>query len=172
MQPAKQDIDWQAVRAGYEDPTVSLARLCRDFGLHRTSLNRRAAREGWVRSTPRPGRGDASPRTLAGRLRRVVSRQIEHLEQAALAPAKGSALAAGERVAKVAAGLVKVLEQLAQLEGTAGRRRPGPDKDIAEPDEHHMREQIARRLEALLGGPRDPGDGGEPAGGRAPLPRS
>lgn len=149
--------DWAAVRQAYCYGDMTVREICHEYGISDRQLYKRKREENW----PDRPRGGARPKTLfalGDRLRRVVERQLFHLEQRLTsdqAPPEGSATQR-ERDARTMSALVRIYEKLIALNNDAKGAAAG-DADASANhgygDINQRRYAIARRLAGL----REPG---------------
>ncbi|MTI17067.1 hypothetical protein E1162_07420 [Rhodobacteraceae bacterium RKSG542] len=153
---------WRAMREQYEIAGKSARAISIEFGVVRSTLQRRIKKEGWI--APEEG-GGASPlrlqrkqkgEALVGRLYRSVEVQLEALEarlNQLRQEGEGTTADAGN-LARTVATLAKTLELLLGL----NQMEPEGDAYNAE-EERRLRQDLAHRLAALCGA--------QPSGGSA-----
>lgn len=159
---AEQDR-WDMVRRLYEETRFTVAEIALFANVSRAALYKRAKREGWT-STRRPGQwrkpplppsaalaalaGDprATGRAEGGAItRRLWAALDRHLDDIETLEADHGAARAAQNLAT----LTRTLETLIDVErGMTAQAQAAPDEGPMDLDE--FRDQIAKRLEALL----------------------
>jgi hypothetical protein len=129
---------------------ATLAAIARELGIKVNTLTQHAVRSGWqVRKT--------QPDLPYHRLRRVLLARIKAAEGR---PA-GKSATDRERDARALNVLAQALERLAGMERALSPPQPAPPPGIegegrSHEDLERIRQEIAQRLEALVGGGQDP----------------
>lgn len=141
--------DWAAIRDAYEDRKLKVSEIARTFGVSQQSIYRRIDGQDWERR--HAGAAIAKRRAAIRRLSRLVSRELTALEAAANAAGPDAPLADRERLAKVAAGLVKLMESITALEAELERTRQAARNagERSGEDDDTLRQRIAERILAL-----------------------
>jgi hypothetical protein len=141
--------DWTVIRKAYEGRKLKVTEIAVKFAVAPATIYRRIDEENWERR--HAGSSRAKRRTMLRRLGKLVSRELEALEETAQAAGQGASLADRERLAKVAAGLVKLMESIAGLEAELERTRQAArtSREIGSGDDDALRQRIAQRIIAL-----------------------
>lgn len=155
--------DWAAIREAYEGRELKVTEIARTYGVSPPTIYRRIEDQEWQRR--HAGRSDVKRRTLLRRLGNLVSSELSVLEESAQAGPQDRSLADRERLAKVAAGLVKLMESIAALEAELERARLAARKSRERPDQDDdtRRQSLAERIHRLCeerlaaGGPAETG---------------
>ncbi len=126
-----------------------MTEIARKFGVNQATIYRRIDEEDWERR--HSGGARARRRATLRRLGKLVSRELEALEDAAQTAGQAASLADRERLAKVAAGLVKLMESITALETELERTKQSARNSTghSDGDDDELRQRIARRIIAL-----------------------
>ncbi len=141
--------DWDAIRAAYESGCGTVAEIAARFATTPPTIYRRIEAHGWRTRRARPAEVERG--ALLKRLGALVGRELERLEEASAQPQAPAALSDADRLAKVAAGLVKLLEQISGLERELEQtvqlvHGRGDNKDM---NDDALRERLAKRIAEL-----------------------
>lgn len=134
--PAKTP-DWETIRPLYEDGAMTVAALADEYGMTRQRLTSQAVKRGWkmrqVHRTPQQKAADLvgaqlMPSRLASRLKRLIAREIEVIENENL-----DERPAGERErdARRLSSLVHSLEKLNAIKARKDKQEGGGDGEYA-----------------------------------------
>jgi hypothetical protein len=141
--------DWDGIRAAYESGLGTVAGIANEFSVSAASIYKRIEREGW---RTRHSRGKLRDRkAMLKRLDGLVTREMDALEEIAASTDGKASLAERERLAKVAAGLIKLTETISVLErelNKTARAVGGLDEDKEE-DDNALRQGLAKRISEL-----------------------
>lgn len=141
--------DWDGIRAAYESGLGTVAGIAKEFHVSAASIYKRIEREGW---RTRHSRGAVRDRkAMLKRLDGLVTREMDALEELAASADGKASLAERERLAKAAAGLIKLTETISVLERELSKTAqmcddPGENK---EEDENSLRQGLAERISEL-----------------------
>jgi hypothetical protein len=152
--------DWEAIARDYAAGLLTVLQICEEHAVSQTALYDRAKAEGWP--LRRASAVLALRRSRAGLTKRLLSALDAKLAQLEHRMAKITAsetAADGERDARTLHTLLRMLERLREMGEAGGRKRRGrPPKaaagtmmDIKPDDAERIRDDLARRLEALRG---------------------
>jgi AcrR family transcriptional regulator len=141
--------DWDAIRAAYEGGCGTVAEIAARFAITPPTIYRRIESQGWRTRRARPAGVERG--AMLKRLGALVSRELVRLEEATAQQQEPASLSEADRLAKVAAGLVKLLEQISGLERELEQMaqltsRRGDNKDI---NDDALRERLAKRIAEL-----------------------
>ena len=144
--------DWAAIRETYEGRKLKVTEIAAAFGVSAPTIYRRIEDEDWQRR--HNGRQDAKRRGMLRRLGNLVSRELTVLEESAQAGVEDLSLTDRERLAKVAAGLVKLMESIAALEAelnraAEARRAARGERGTRNIDDDTRRQSLAERIHRL-----------------------
>ena len=141
--------DWTGIREAYEERRLKVTEIARKFGVAQATIYRRIDEEDWERR--HAGATWTKRRAMLRRLGKLVSRELTALEESAQAADEEASLADRERLAKVAAGLVKLMESIAALEAELERTRQAAraSAERTGDDDDTLRHRIAQRIIAL-----------------------
>lgn len=141
--------DWTGIREAYEERRLKVTEIARKFGVAQATIYRRIDEEDWERR--HAGATWTKRRAMLRRLGKLVSRELTALEQSAQAVDEEASLTDRERLAKVAAGLVKLMESIAALEAELERTRQAAraSAERTGDDDDTLRHRIAQRIIAL-----------------------
>jgi len=156
--------DWAAIREAYEDRKLKVTEIAAQFGVAPATIYRRIDDEDWERR--HAGGLRAKRRAMVRRLGKLVSRELTALEESAQATGQDASLADRERLAKVAAGLVKLMESITALEAELERTKQATrtSNDRSGVDDDTLRRRIAQRIIALCSEAPAEADTGPPGG--------
>lgn len=179
MSETKSRFDWPAIRLAYEETDETVETIAARHGLHRITIQGRAAREGWKPRNPelagrvRVARPDDRPppdlRALVLSLQRTTARVVAAMETRFGRDGDGI----DEKDVRALGTLAGALAKIIDLELPKRSPRDDTDPSLAERDDRArrggdaFRNALADRLEALLG---PAGEGG--SDGRANADRS
>lgn len=143
------NADWLNIRAAYEGGELSVTSILKHYNISSKTLYKRAEAEAWqTRRVRTPKKANLATLT---RLRSIVSSEIEQLEHDIVFTQEVLPLADRERVTKVMAGLIKLLEGIADLEGRleAVAGQSVIKNSSTGPDEDTLRKRLAERIAGL-----------------------
>lgn len=149
---------WQWIRRRVEESGVPINQIARETGVPASTITSRIRREGWLRRARLSAElAQATPEErsrLISRLYSAFEKQVGRIEQRLreLAEEKNVSLAETDHLSRTLTSLAKTLDTLITLQdahGPAQQEEGGADDDV--------RNQLARRLEALCAGGQDGG---------------
>lgn len=142
-------VNWAQVRAAYEENAEPVLKVAERFSITGTSLYKRIELEGWnMRRRRKPARQNKA--TLV-RLWRIVTREIDLLEQDMRTDSSILPLAERGRLMKAMTGLLKLMAAIADLEQRFKKISEQVDGEAktSSGDDDAMRESIAQRIDGL-----------------------
>ncbi|MEO0382459.1 MAG: hypothetical protein AAF234_02815 [Pseudomonadota bacterium] len=155
--------EWAAVRAAYEGEVFTIDEITEQFGMSRTRLYKRAAKDDWAtrRDTPllskryggRPNPETATPTekraALAARLFHALEERIMAIEEETAQPDASH----GERDAKALTAMARALDMLGEmLEATEASTNPKERTVDQEINADEFRHVLTDRLDRLRQG--------------------
>lgn len=148
--------DWIAIRAAYEDRSVSVSDLCQRFRISKSRLYNRRRLESWP---ARRGHKTTDKKKSASRRQNMVTRFFETLERQMRdiersfdddTGAAETSAAGRERDARTLSSLVKTMEKLIELD-TGADPVAAARKEAAHRDIDGLRRALADRIARLAG---------------------
>lgn len=144
--------DWAAIREAYEGRELKVTEIARAFKVSAPTIYRRIEEEDWHRR--HNGSQGSKRRSMLRRLGNLVSRELTVLEESAQTGVEDLSLVDRERLAKVAAGLVKLMESIAALEAelnraAEARRAARGERGTRNIDDDTRRQNLAERIHRL-----------------------
>jgi hypothetical protein len=154
--PVPVEPDWAAIRPRYEDTTEPLVELAAAYGLTWQKISNHAGRKGWKLRKPKTEQRKAAdlrgaalmPTKLAGRLKRLIAREIDAIENEST---DGRSATDRERDARRLASLVRSLDKLHDIKAAKDKRNGTATHDDL-PGENDLRGELQRRFARLVAG--------------------
>ena len=138
---AKKVVDWEAVRADYEEGIIPLQTIQKHYDITAAQLRYRTERDGWTR---RVNRHRVNRDKLIERMLKVLDQLIGQLE-AKMQTLKDGTSATPDKDTTLLSNMAKTMEKLLQLDAERkGRTEPAEKVNIED-----LRERLAERLEQL-----------------------
>lgn len=148
---AGKDVDWETIRAGYEDTENAIEDVAAQAGMSGAQLAAHAKKNGWaLRSKPRPAAKAAAakkPGELVKRVYATIDGELNKLEQQ-----RGLTSQDRERASRALSQMVNSLEKAIDMQREMTKRQAkGSAKKDKEALAHaeDIRREIAERLDRL-----------------------